>query len=43
MFGFISPYSVAFGRVGYEKFRDGRLKKALGLTETEVTRRAVAI
>ncbi len=28
MFGFISPYSVAFGRVGYEKFRDGRLKKS---------------
>ncbi|MDP4534744.1 NAD(P)H-dependent oxidoreductase [Alkalimonas collagenimarina] len=43
MLGFIGLHSVDFVRVGYEEYQDGRLKKALGLAETEVARRAVAV
>ncbi|MGP9802013.1 FMN-dependent NADH-azoreductase [Rheinheimera sp. NSM] len=43
MLGFIGLRSVGFIRVGYEEFQDGRLKKALGLAETEITRRAAAV
>lgn len=43
MLGFIGLHSIEFVRVGYEEFQDGRLKKALGLAEAEVVRRATVV